>query len=166
MACAVGCDRDHRLPVANPSDYSRLRMKKRFIAAIVLASLAEWSVPVAFASAPLSRSSTSEKSAQQTAATHDASCCPGVPSRFEPPVFVTAAPAEMPCGEQHPCCAKPAPPNSPGLPAPNSTVRRGSDGAPVTIADQHRDGRPRIAAGTSGSNPFQPYSVRSTVLRI
>jgi len=141
-------------------------MKEKFIAAVVLASLALWSVPAAFASTLHPGSSISEKPAEQIASGRDHSCCPGFHSRIVLPLFVTPAPAEMPCGDQHPCCAKPAPQNSPALPAAGPTVRPGSEGAPVAIADQYGDGRARIAAEATGRNPFQPYSVRSTVLRI
>jgi len=140
-------------------------MKKRFIAAVVLASLTLWGVPAAFASTLQPGSSISEKPAEQIASAHDHSCCPGFHSRIVLPPFVTPAPAEMPCGEQHPCCAKPAPQNSPALPSASPTVRPGSEGAPMAVAYQYRDGRTRIAAGAAGNNPFQQYSVQSTVLR-
>lgn len=158
------CDSDHRLPVAALSGCSRLGMTKRFIAAAVLASLALWSVPASLASTQPG-SSISEKPAEQIASAHDHSCCPGFHSRIVLPLFVAPAPAEMPCGEQHPCCAKQTPQNLPALPAASPTVRPGSEGAPMAIAEQYRDGRTRITAEAAGSNPFQPYSLRSTVLR-
>jgi len=137
-------------------------MKKRFIAAIVLASLALWSAP---ASAQQPSAMNAEKPARQAGSTHDHSCCPGIHSRFVPPLFVAPAPAAMPCGEQHPCCAQPAPQSSPALPAASTNLRPGSGGVAVTIAEQHRDSRNRTVA-EAGSNPFQSYSERSTVLRI
>lgn len=141
-------------------------MKKRFIAAVVLASVGLWSVPVALASPPQSRSSTEQKLAHPSSAGHDHSCCPGVTSRFVPPLFVAPAPASIPCGDEHPCCANPGPENPPSLPAATASARPGSEAVPAAIADRHHDGRAHMAAAVSGTNSFPSYSARSTVLRI
>jgi len=140
-------------------------MKKRFIAAVVLASLALWSAPIAFASPMQPETSTAQKPVEPSSSTNVPDCCPGVHSRFVPPLAVIPSPAEVPC-EQHPCCAKQAPQNSPALPAASARVRPRSEGVPVAIAEQHRDDRPGVTAEATGSNPFRLYSVRSTVLRI
>jgi hypothetical protein len=141
-------------------------MTKRLIAAVVLASLACWSVPVALASSAQIGSMMAQKSAAQPASSaHDHACCPGIHSRFVPPVFVMPPPADIPC-DQHPCCAKQAPQNPPALPAASRTLRPGSDGAPVTVAEHKLGVRIRpLAEGTSNS-PFQISFIRSTVLRI
>jgi hypothetical protein len=140
-------------------------MKKRFIAGVVLASLALWSVPVAFASLLQPASSVEQKPVEPSSSMHDHDCCPGVHSRLALPAAVIPYPAEVPC-EQHPCCAKQAPQSQPALPAASTRVRPGSEGVPVVISEQHRDGRTRAAIEATCDNPFQLYSVRSTVLRI
>jgi hypothetical protein len=139
-------------------------MKKKFIGAIVLASLALWSVPLALASSP-QMSAGAPKAAPTALDTQDHSCCPGVHSRFVRPLVVVPSPAEVPC-EQHPCCVRTTPQNSAALPAARTTIRPGSDGVPVAIADQHRDGQSRAAAESTRNNLFQSYFSRSTVLRI
>ena len=139
-------------------------MKNRFTAAVVLASLALWSVPAALASSLQPATSVAEKPVEPASSTHGHDCCPGVHSRFVPPVLVTP-PAEVPC-EQHPCCAKQAPQNSPALPVVSARLRPGSDGGPLTIEERHADGRSRVKPEATCTNPFRLYSVRSTVLRI
>lgn len=142
-------------------------MKKRFIAAVVLASVGLWSVPVALASPRQSRSLTVQKPEQQASAgMHDHSRCPGVNSRLVPPLIVTPAPASIPCSDEHPCCAKQRPENPPSLPAAAASARPGSEAVPAAIADQHHDGRAHMAAAVSGTNSFPSCSARSTVLRI
>jgi hypothetical protein len=139
-------------------------MKKRFIAGAVLASLALWSVPVASASLLQPTSSVAQKPVKPASSTHGQDCCPGVHSRFVPPVLVMP-PVGVPC-EQHPCCAKQLPQNSTALPVASARLRPGSDGVPVRIEQQHHDCRTRITTEATGNNPFRLYSVRSTVLRI
>lgn len=140
-------------------------MKKRFIAAVVLASLALGSAPIAFASPMQPQSSTVQKPVEPSSSMRNHDCCPGVHSRLVLPVAVIPSPAEVPC-EQHPCCAKQAPQSQPALPAASTRVRPASEGVPVVMAEPHRDGPTHATIGATGNNPFQPYSVRSTVLRI
>jgi hypothetical protein len=148
----------------NLSKYNEPGMMKRLIAALVLTALAGWSVPGSLAA---SSSSIAEKSGQQAAASeHDHLCCPGVHSRFVPPLFVKPGPASVPCGEQHPCCAKPGSENPPSLPANTKLTAPGSDGTLVAIADQDRDDRTLVGTQASGRNPLRAHSARSTVLRI
>jgi hypothetical protein len=137
-------------------------MKKKFIGALVLASLAMWSAPFALASSP---QVAAKKQATTAPAKHDHSCCPGVHSQFVRPLVVVPSPAEVPC-DQHPCCVRPAPQNSAALPAAKTTIRPGSDGVPVTVADQPRDGVSPAVAESTGNKLFQSYFSRSTVLRI
>ena len=139
-------------------------MKKRLNAALVLTALAGWSVQGALAA---SSSSIAEKSAQQAAVSEqDHSCCPGVHSRFVPPLFVKPGPASMPCGEQHPCCAKQGPENPPSLPATTKLAAPGFDGVLTAIADQDRDDATLVGTEASARNLLRSYSARSTVLRI
>lgn len=137
-------------------------MKKKFIAAVVLASLALWSAPLALASSP---QMAAKKQATTASAMHDHSCCPSLHSRLIRPLFIASSPAEKPC-DQHPCCVRPAPQNTAALPAAKTTIRPGFDGVPLAIADQHRDEQSRPVAASAGNNPFQSYFLRSTILRI
>jgi hypothetical protein len=140
-------------------------MTKRLIAAVVLASLACWSIPVALASSVQISVMAQKSAAQPASGAHDHSCCPGIHSRFVPPLFVAPSPADVPC-DRHPCCAKQAPQNPPALPAASRTLRPGSDGVPVTVAEHKLGIRTRSLAGITSSSPFQISSIRSTVLRI
>ena len=133
-------------------------MKSRFIAALMLATLALWERAAGMGGFLLCY-------AGEEAAGHDHSCCPKVHSRFVPPVFVKPGPASMPCGDQHPCCAKPGPENPPSLPATTRLAAPGSDGMVVAIADQLRDEATLVAMLASDRNPLRSYSARSTVLR-
>src|SRR5579862_3892228 len=102
-------------------------MKTRFIAAVlVLASL--WSV-----SAPLALSA-STHAAGQAAGLKKHSCCPHGQSAFALPLFVSPAPATMPCGGQSPCCAKQAP-AKPALLALNQNERPALEIAPLWTDD-------------------------------
>ena len=70
-----------------------MSMRKRVIAAVVLASLAYFSVPASFASAKRSASlnSNGQRQPSPTAAQHH-SCCPGFHSPFVEQLFVELAP--------------------------------------------------------------------------
>ena len=145
-------------------------MRHRFIAALLLASLALSSVPVSLASSLATGSSTLGSSTAVKppeplpSKAHDHSCCPGVHSTLVPPVFVKLAPADLPCDE-HPCCATPGPENSPSLPAATRLARPDLQGILATLPDHLRNTLNRVTSETS-SNFFPTYSVRSTVLRI
>jgi hypothetical protein len=140
-------------------------MKHRFIAALLLASLALSSVPVSLASSLAAGSSTAVKPAEPSSSNpHDHSCCPGVHSTFVPPVYVKLAPADLPCDE-HPCCVKPGPENPPSLPAATRLARPDLQGTLATLPDHLTNTLNRVTSETS-SNFIPTYSVRSTVLRI
>jgi len=94
-----------------------MAMFRKFIAAVVLAVLCCWSIPVARASVLQSDDSTAQKPVSHSSSGHDHSCCPSLRSRIAASVFVTIAPAKMPCGKHHPCCARQAPDSPPSLPA-------------------------------------------------
>ena len=137
-------------------------MRKRVIAVVVLVALALGTVPLAFSSSARPVPATVQKSAESGSEAQDHSCCPGIHSRFVVPV-VMPSPAEVPC-EQHPCCAKQAPQHQPALPAVRTTTRPGSEGVPVTVVHHDYHGT-NSASEVIGKNPFEFYSVRSTVLR-
>jgi hypothetical protein len=144
-----------------------LGMKNRLIAAVVVALLSWQSVGAVVASPLRPGISTTGTAANQTPSrVHGHSCCPHIQIRFAPPLFVMPAPAAMPCGEQHPCCARQGHENPQSLPAASTSSRPDGNGVSIPIADQRRDNRTRTAAEVEGSNPFQSYCTRSTVLRI
>jgi len=133
-------------------------MKKRLIAALVLASLPFWSVPAAMAITQHSSPAHSH-----AARMHDHSCCPGAHSRLMP-VLVNSEPAEVPCN-QHPCCVKQRPENSATLPAAISIQRPDANGTQMTVSDRSIEGHNGVSE-TSRIDSRQTYSARSTVLRI
>lgn len=131
-------------------------MKTRFIAvALVLVSL--WGVGahlVLYAST---------QSARQTSGLKTHSCCPRQHFAFALPIFVSPAPANMPCGGQSPCCAKQAP-AKPALLAVNQHERPALEIAPVGRNDQAPNHRTDTAPNSSSLPPS--LFLHSTVLRI
>jgi len=139
-------------------------MSSRLIAAAVLASLFGWSVPLAQAWSGPEMARTGIASSASSA--HDHSCCPGVNSQFVRPIFVNFAPASMPCGDDHPCCAQHGPDNPASLPAVTRIPRFDSQASPVALPGKGSRDHAKTLAATLGSDPLQAYSLRSTVLRI
>ena len=139
-------------------------MTKRFIAVLALASLSWWSVPAAMAMAMHSRPHANHETAQPASEAQDHSCCPEGHSLFAPPIFVTPAPAPMPC-QDYPCCTQQGPDNSPQLPGTIRLPRPDSGSFAERTADLKADVRDRTARETF-TGPFQLSSIRSTVLRI
>lgn len=142
-------------------------MKRKLIG--VLALLALGNTPLTLAT-PLLHSGPATRTREQAVSSpHKHSCCPNAQERFVPlmlvPLIVTPV-STMPCGEQHPCCAKQTPENPPALPIATSTQRPNPSGAPTAIADQNQGSRARIPVEVAGTNPFQAYSGRITILRI
>lgn len=137
------------------------QMRKRLIAAWLLATLACWNVPVALAmpGAP-------QKARQQASEAQDHSCCPRFHMQLAAPLFVVIPPAQMPCDDQHPCCAKQGPENPPAL----TTVTRVERPKAHVVVASTTSQKPQTDAGVverSFAAKFLPsYSVRSTVLRI
>jgi hypothetical protein len=141
-------------------------MKKRIIGALVLASLSWWSVPTAFASVFLIHSAAIKKAASSPASkAHNHDCCPGLHLRLEAPLFVALTPPAMPCGDEHPCCAKHAPDHSFSLPAVNRMTRPGPDSFATGVA-QNDAARSGVTSPSSGRDVALTFFARSTVLRI
>jgi len=141
-------------------------MKNRCIAVLLLASLIGWSMPVAFASPAKPLPQAAQESVRHSDSSgHSHACCPGAHSLLDPVLLVNAEPAAMPCGDEHPCCAKSGPHNPPTLPGTTKIARPDSEGSLATISEHCRAGRTRITAETS-VNVFPSYFERSTVLRI
>lgn len=138
-------------------------MHNRFIAVLLLASFANWSMPASLASSLQVPKLAS--AAAQSRAGHDHSCCPGVHSQLSL-ISVALVPASMPCGSQHPCCAKSAPENPPSLPTANTVTSPGFIGVLVAIEKESLRTRSSASPEALGRDAFEFYSVRSTVLRI
>lgn len=156
MITAIRSFRGHADNVAGGSG-----MKTKFIGALLLALLAFGNTPLALATLLHSEPATKKLAISNP---HNHSCCPDAHMRFVP-LMVTPV-STMPCGAQHPCCAKQAPENSPSLPVATSTQRPNPSGVPMAMADQNQRSRARISAESAGGNPFPAYSGRKTVLRI
>jgi len=136
-------------------------MKKRWIAAFVLGSLFWSSVPVAMA---FSQPVAVEPAVRHASpATQDHSCCPGIHFTLPPRLFLIPAQPSVPCGEEHPCCARPEHENPASLPATATNAHPF-----VEISAVVPDSFLRTVAATisrfrvTASPPFE----RSTVLRI
>ncbi|HEX4785634.1 MAG TPA: hypothetical protein VH350_14930 [Candidatus Sulfotelmatobacter sp.] len=139
-------------------------MTKKLIGALLLALLALGNTPLALAT-PLLQSGLGTRTGQQASSNpHNHSCCPDAPARFA--LLIVTPVSTMPCGEQHPCCAKQVPENPPALPIATSTQKPNPSGVPMAMADQTQGSRAPISAESAGSNPFHAYSGRNTVLRI
>src|SRR5579864_7033624 len=137
-------------------------MHTRFIAVLLLFTLANWSMPgsrASFLQVPKMASADA-----QPRAGHDHSCCPGIRSQLAL-ISVALVPASMPCGSHHPCCAKSAPENPPSLPTANTVTSPDFSGVPVAI---EKESLRTISASPEAlrRDVFEFYSVRSTVLRI
>lgn len=131
-------------------------MKTRFIAAtMMLVSL--WGI-----GAPLALSASIQVSSQ-TAGSKTHSCCPHGHAALALPIFVSSAPARMPCGGQSPCCAKQAP-AKPALVALNHQYRPGLAGTAFAANGAPSDIRTGTATTSTGLAP--PLFPHSTVLRI
>jgi len=138
-------------------------MRNRLIAVIVLASLGGYAVPLPLLTAgqaaamPATASHSSDKT--------EHSCCPDLHPRMISIVLLTMDPATMPCGGQHPCCAKRAPQNLPSLPAANR--RTTTDRSAITVASAQHQGRsPSMVLTPWVGHIFERYRLKTTVLRI
>lgn len=140
-------------------------MKNRLIAAVMLASLACWSVPGAFASATTSR--TAARIAQNSSSNRPGhSCCPEVHSKFVPPMFAAFTPLEPPCGDRHPCCARRGPENPAAIPATTRIERSDSQIGTWIATDSESCMRTVSAPLGVDSDAILSQARRSTVLRI
>lgn len=94
------------------------------------------------------------------------SCCPDGHKQLLSVVFFAVTPASAPCGNQHPCCLKPVPESSPSLPATGARTTPESGRASLIAAEQNLFEKKARMFHALGSDPYDFYSVRSTVLRI
>jgi len=136
-------------------------MIQRSIASVVLAALCWLSLPVAFGS-----QQTSAVRVQRDASpAHDHSCCPGSHPRISPTLFLAINSPAMPCGEQHPCCARRAPSNPSTMPVETNVVRPAAERVLAIVAHRPSLDRGRMVE-TSAICFLPPPFERSTVLRI
>jgi hypothetical protein len=98
-------------------------MKHRIIAALALLSLLTSSVPSVWAIASLGAIT------RHAVTRKDHSCCPGLHPASIPALFVQLTPGAMPCGNEHPCCARQRPANPSSMPE----VKRNSRPDPNSI---------------------------------
>jgi hypothetical protein len=136
-------------------------MKKRLIATWLLASLACWNVPVT-----LAMPAASQKTSQQASEAQDHSCCPRFHMQLAARFFVVIPPAQMPCDDQHPCCAKPGPENPPALTAVTRVERPKAHVAVASATPQNLQTECGVVRRSFPTKFLASYSVRSTVLRI
>lgn len=135
-------------------------MIQRSIASVVLATLCWLSVPVAFVSIEVP----SPQGFRRDTA-NDHSCCPGSHPRISPILFLANNSPAMPCGGQHPCCAKQAPSNPSTMPVETKVSRHAPERVLAIVTDAPSSGRNRII-GISATCFLAPPAARSTVLRI
>ena len=141
-------------------------MKKRVIAVVMLASLWCGAASGAFAFSML-RSNAQEAGEPSPSSPHKHSCCPGVHPPLTLALFETSTAPAMPCGNEHPCCAKRAPQSPASRPAVYGSPRPGGLEMAVSGAEVVADSRVNIGSRGVGDESFLPsYFARSTVLRI
>src|SRR5580765_5923692 len=107
-------------------------MIQRSIASVVLAALCWLCLPIAFGSLQ-----TNAVLVQRDASpAHDHSCCPGPHPRISPSLFLAINSPAMPCGEQHPCCARRAPSNPSTMPIETKVVRPAAERVLAIVAER------------------------------
>ena len=137
-------------------------MKKQWIAAFVLGSLFWSSVPVAmaFSQPPVP----GDKSVRHASpATQDHSCCPSIHFALPPRLFLIPPQPTVPCGEEHPCCARPEHENPAALPATAKNAHPFVEISAILLDSYMRPVAAAISRVRVSSSP--PFD-RSTVLRI
>lgn len=137
------CDFGHRRLALLPS--SSGGMVQRSIAAVVLATLCWLSVPVAFGSF---ETVAVHRVQHDASPAHDQSCCPGSHPRISPAQFLAINSPAMPCGEQHPCCARQAPSNPSTMPVETKVVRHAAERVLALVMN-----RPSTGAAESRHRP-------------
>ena len=135
-------------------------MLHRFIAVFVLGTLCWLSMPVAFGSTPIA---TMHSAQSKASAEKSHSCCPGFHPRVVPALLVAMNSSDMPCGTQHPCCAKQRPVNPSTLPVVTEQVRPAQRISAITV-DRLSPGDSQLVAPLTVGFVSPPFE-RSTVLR-
>ena len=108
-------------------------MIRRSIAALIVAIFCCLNAPVAFASPLMSAIHVAESDAN---APHEHGCCPQPDHRLAPALFLTSYFPTMPCGGQHPCCARGIPSSPTTLPVETKVVKPGAQQTFVRLAGE------------------------------
>jgi len=137
-------------------------MIQKSIAAVVLATLCWLSVPTVFV--PL-RTGAGPRVQRDATSAQDHSCCPGSQPRLSPALFLAINAPAMPCGNQHPCCARQVPSNPSTMPVENKVVRPAAERVLALLSEEPSEGRGRLVEMTAIGFLPPPFE-RSTVLRI
>lgn len=135
-------------------------MVKKLIAALLLAPLSWSSVP----GVAMTQSHTPAAPQAPVSRGDDHSCCPENDEPFLPSIVPSPVSLPMPC-EDAPCCAKQAPDESPSLPGTSRMSRPNIRTFAATTPELNQDARAGSAPKDLSLEPFQLYSIRSTVLR-
>jgi hypothetical protein len=143
------------------SDHAIREMIRKSISAVVLASICWLSIPVAFG-AQQTRPMDLVRVANSRAADH--SCCPGLHPQTAPVVLVAIYSPVMPCGEQHPCCARRAPLQPTNAPAEGKVLRPAA--VRILIISSEEPARAGSRTAEMSADLFLPAPFeRGTVLR-
>jgi hypothetical protein len=137
-------------------------MIKKSIAALVLVTLGWLSVPVAVGSPTTGAMHSAHRNASPG---QDHSCCPGPRSRMVPVLSVVASFPAMPCGEQHPCCAKQRPASPSSTPVESKVIRPAVERMLANVAGKVSESRSRLVEVSPICFLAPPFE-RSAVLRI
>lgn len=138
------------------------KMIQRSIAAFMLATLGWLSVPAALGSPALRAMHSVHRNAS---AAQNHSCCPRPAGRVTRVLLVAGSFPAMPCGPQHPCCARQRPGSPSNMPVEAKVVRPAAERVVADVADGPSAGRSRPVQ-TSVICFLPPPFEQSTVLRI
>ncbi len=139
-------------------------LKKRIIAVVMLISLWCGTAAGAFASMVMM---TRAHAAGDRSSSNSHSCCPRVHPLVSPALFVAVAGPVMPCGDEHPCCAKRTPQSPAIVPEVNESDRPAPERIAVRPAAPGNEIHGDKAVHPFRMDLFLPSrSAQSTVLRI
>jgi len=137
-------------------------MIRKSIAAFVLVMLCWLSAPIAFGSLAAAALHSARRSPSRA---QDHSCCPRSRGKVAPVLFVAMSFTAMPCGAQHPCCAKQKPGSPSIIPVETRVVRPEAGQALANVSDTPSSGFSRVNETSVVCFRSPPFE-RNTVLRI
>jgi len=136
-------------------------MIRKSISAVVLASICWLSVPVAFGAMQAGPKDLNRVVGSRA---HDHSCCPSLDPQTAPTLLVAIYPPAMPCGDQHPCCARRSPSPPTNVPAKGKLIRPAADR--ILIISPEKPPRAGRRTVKTSADSFLPAAFeRGTVLR-
>ena len=133
-------------------------MRTRVIAALLMFTLSGWTQALALSGVHGARPVAPAK------ATHSHSCCPSLHGSHLHPMVAPAAPASLPCGDQHSCCFGRDSNNSVTLTATSRVERPDSQIASFEAVETGA-GQGFALARVRSAATLQSYSKLSTILR-